>query len=165
MFPIILSNEEVEELIKFMQTVRDARLYRRAQAVWLNYLGKSILEIAKIINVNERTIYRWLYAYKKEKLGGLFINFSSGRPPKIDEKYKELLLETIRKDPKVFNYPTDRWTLKLLTQHMAWMTGTEVSSQRIRQILFSYKIVFHKPRIYVINPKKGKIVRLVKKIR
>jgi len=129
-----------------MQTTHDAHTYRKAQVVWLRYLGKSTSEIAKITNTNERTVYRWLDVYRQGSLDGLFIGPRRGRRPKITNEYKELLFETIAESPQAFGYPANRWTLKLLVQHMTLNTGIEASFQRVWQILVSRDIVFGVPR-------------------
>lgn len=158
--PLIrLSELEVGELRNLMQTTPNAYLYRKAQVIWLTHLGKSISEIAKITNMNERTVYRWLDLYRERKLDGLFIGSPRGRPPKITEEYKRLLLESIQKSPQAFGYPANKWTLKLLAQHMTLNTGIEASFQRIWQILISYNIVFRMPKIYIVNPKPYSLVK------
>lgn len=158
--PLIrLSELEVGELRNLMQTTPNAYLYRKAQVIWLSYLGKSISEIAKITNMNERTVYRWLDLYRERKLDGLFIGSRRGRPPKITEDYKRLLLESIQKSPEAFGYPANKWTLKLLAQHMTLNTGIEASFQRIWQILISHNIVFRMPKIYIVNPKPYSLVK------
>jgi len=156
---IRLSELEVRELSKLMRTTSDAHVYRKAQVIWLSYLGKSISEIAKMTNMNERTVYRWLNLYKGEKLDGLFIGLRRGRPPKITEDYKRLLLQNIQKSPQAFGYPANRWTLKLLAQHMILNTGIEVSLQRIWQILMSHNIVFRTPKVYIVNPKSYRLMK------
>ena len=154
-----LSESEVRELSKFMQTTPNAYLYRKAQVIWLSYLGKSISEITKMTNMNERTVYRWLDLYRGKKLDGLFIGLRRGRPPKITEDYKRLLLENIQKSPQAFGYPANRWTLKLLAQHMTLNTGIEVSLQRIWQILMSHNIVFRTPKVHIVNPKSYRLMK------
>jgi len=129
-----------------MQTTHDAYVYRKAQAVWLRYLGKPMWEIAKITNTNERTVYRWLHLHRERGVSGVFVGPRRGRVPKITEEYKELLFETIEKSPQAFGYPVNRWTLKLLAQHMTLNTGIAASFQRIWQILISRNIVFRVPR-------------------
>lgn len=154
MSPVRLSELEVKELCHLMQRTDNAYLYRRAQVVWLNYLGKPISEIVKITNMNERTIYRWLRLYKEKKLKGFSTDaHRRGRPSKITEEYKRFLAESVQKSPETFGYSAARWTLKLLAQHMALNTGIKASSQRIWQILIFYNIAFPMPRIYGLNPK------------
>ena len=156
---IRLSELEVREVSKLMQTTLNVHLYRKAQVIWLSYLGKSISEIAKIANMNERTVYRWLDLYKGKKLDGLFMGLRRGRPPKITEDYKRLLFQNIQKSPQAFGYPANRWTLKLLVQHMLLNTGIEVSLQRMWQILMSHNIVFRTPKVYIINPKNYRLMK------
>jgi len=149
-----LSELEVEQLRDLMRKTDNAYLYRRVQVVWLNYLGKSISEIVKITNMTERTIYRWLRLYKEKKLNGLSVDtHRRGRPSKITEEHKRFLVESVQMSPETFGYSADRWTLKLLAQHMALNTGIKTSFQRIWQILISYNIAFPMPRTYGLNPK------------
>ena len=156
---ISLSELEVGELRNLMQTTLNAHLYRKAQVIWLTHLGKGISEIATITNMNERTVYRWLAFYKEKKLDGLFIGSRRGRPPKITEEYKRLLLESIQKSPEAFGYPANRWTLKLLAQHMTLNTGIQASFQRIWQILLSHNILFRMPKVYIVNPKPYSLIK------
>ncbi|MFQ5834654.1 MAG: transposase [bacterium] len=153
MSPIGLSELEVRELSKLMQTTPSAYLYRKAQVIWLSHLGKSIPEIAAITNMNGRTVYRWLAFYRQKKLDALLIGSRRGRPPKITEEYRKLLLESVQKSPEAFGYSANRWTLKLLAEHMTLNTGIQASFQRIWQILISHNILFRMPKVYIVNPK------------
>lgn len=78
---------EVKQLNEFTQATPDAHLCRKAQVIRLRSLGKSVPEIAKIINMSERTIYRSPTSYREKNLKRVFIDSRRGTRPKISEKF------------------------------------------------------------------------------
>jgi len=142
---LVLSQTELRKLCELMRSTLHSHVYKRAQAVWMSYLGRPLTEIAKVINTNERTIYRWLYAFRQEGVDGLVKGPRRGRRPRITDEYKELLFRTAARTPQAFGYPQGKWTLKLLRDHMTLTTGIPVSFQRVWQILMARNTIFRVP--------------------
>jgi len=73
-FFIRLSAQQAEALDSFMKTAlheHGVRARCRAQAVWFSHEGKTVSQIARFLRVSERSIWKWLKAYKEKGLEGL----------------------------------------------------------------------------------------------
>lgn len=77
-------------IIEALQTIvkRDTRhkSRRRAQAFLLNTQGVKIPEIAKIIDVSQRTLYRWFDRFENNNLNTVHELTGRGRKPLLNMK-------------------------------------------------------------------------------
>ncbi|MFP4029215.1 MAG: helix-turn-helix domain-containing protein [Candidatus Brocadiia bacterium] len=121
-----LSEAERGELNRTLKSWQKAKEVRRVRAIWLSGKDWSVPEIAEVIDVQRDTIRKWIDWYEKEGLEGLRTASRSGRPPKADEHYRELLGQTVQTPPRELNYDFNRWTLQLLARHMEEKTGVSL---------------------------------------
>jgi len=147
-----LTPDEVKKVKKLMRDAKDARLYQRAQIIWLSYLKKKVPEIAKIVGLEEHAVRRWIRRYEEEGIEGFTDKPRPGRPRKVTQEYERKLLEVVHKSPKLFGYSKTNWTLQLLAKHMRTETGVRICFQRVHQILSSHKIVFRRPKLHLVSP-------------
>ena len=65
-----------------------------------------------------------------------------GNHQKATEKYIEILLETIDKEPEELGYEFGRWTAQRLATYLEDITGIKLSSSQVRRILERKKYVY-----------------------
>jgi len=51
-----LTGEELELLEKLLRHVQSNRMRDRYQTIWFSHLGKSVQEIAELLNVSEESV-------------------------------------------------------------------------------------------------------------
>ncbi|WP_143192014.1 helix-turn-helix domain-containing protein, partial [Paenibacillus helianthi] len=66
------------EIESLMKKEKERRMFERYQAIFLHLKGKNAQEIAEIIGRTERTVYKYLRAYREAGVAGLQINYSTG---------------------------------------------------------------------------------------
>ena len=65
-----------------------------------------------------------------------------GNHQKATDKYVEILLETIEKEPEEFGYEFGRWSAQRLATHLEKETGIKLSGSQVRRILEREKYVY-----------------------
>jgi transposase len=65
-----------------------------------------------------------------------------GNHKKATDKYIEILLETIDKEPEELGYEFGRWTAQRLATYLEKITGIQLSGSQVRRILEQKKYVY-----------------------
>ncbi len=78
---IALNDTIIEKLQTVVKSDTRHKSRTRAQAFLLNAQGIKIPEIAKIINVSQRTLYRWFDRFDKKNLNSIHELEGRGRKP------------------------------------------------------------------------------------
>lgn len=91
--------------------------YLRRLAVAGVLEGETPEEVADLLDVSERSVWRWLAAFRREGPAGLALHPGRGRPPKLTPRQVERVLGWLDQDPAGFGFATDRWT----APRVAWL--------------------------------------------
>ena len=142
-----LSPREQEELLWKIKHSKDAKEFKRAQALLWLCQGESVTSVASRQHVSRQTIYNWIERFKT--FGNLCDLPRSGRPPRKRDAAKEVILEVIDKDPRDLGYLLPVWTTRLLEIHMK-SQGIQVSPRTIRRALRDLGYRYKRPR-YVLS--------------
>jgi len=67
-------------------------------------------QVADLLQVSERSVWRWLSAWRERGDGGLVTRPGWGRPPKLDDIQASQVLEWLNRNPCDFGFATERWT-------------------------------------------------------
>jgi len=162
-----LSDEEIDTVRWALRNVQDGRLAVRYQAIWFSHLGKSVQEIAELLDVSEESVRNWIRIFEEEGFEGLVDDWRSGRPPKATSEYVEMLLDLVHKSPLLLGHPRTSWTLALLAEVMEERTGINLSRERIRQLLLKNGMRFRRAKLRVVSDdplyeeKRGRIEKLL----
>ena len=146
-----LTGEELELIEKLLRHVQSNRMRDRYQTIWFSHLGKSVQEIAELLNVSEESVRKWVHIFEEDGFEGLVDDARSGRPPKATSGYVGRLLELVHISPLLADYPRTTWTLSLLAGHMERETGVGLSGERIRQILLENGMRFRRAKLRVVS--------------
>lgn len=146
-----LSEDEIDTVRWALRNAQDSRLAVRYQAIWFSHLGKSVQEIAELLDVSEESVRNWIHIFEEEGFDGLVDDWRSGRPPKASRAYIEMLLDLVHKSPLLLGYPRTAWTLALLTEVMEGRTGVTLSRERVRQLLLKNSMRFRRAKLRVAS--------------
>jgi transposase len=136
---------EQEAVVGTVRNSTDASLVRRCQAIVLSAAGQTVPAIARLMGVDASTIHRWLDRFETGGIGALVTTWSDGRPPRWDEAYELLLVETARHDPRWYGLEQSSWTCALLAGYLAERTGIRMSGERVRVLLHQHGIRLKQP--------------------
>ena len=150
---IDISPEEIAALDQVYRTTKDVRLRTRSQIILLaGEQQMRVNDIARIVRQSEQTVRNWLQRYQAEGLEGLADEPRSGAPCKVNEAYRQEVVNVVRQRPCSLEQHYSTWTLQRLVDYMAQQTGIRVSPDTVRLILLEADIVLSRPQHKVSSP-------------
>ncbi len=92
MYPIarLLPVEELDRRIRSLE--KDARVLKRLYFVRYRYDGDSVEDVARKVGVTKMFGYQWQQRWNREGVEGLVPRFAGGRPSKLSERQKKVLI-------------------------------------------------------------------------
>ena len=148
-----LSEEQKVELEALYRKTVIPRIRTRAQMILLSAeKGLNTEEIADIVRESSVTVLRWLHRYIAEGVQGLMDAPRAGRSSVVTDKFRERLLEVVRRRPRSLDLEYSLWTLQRLADFMAEDTGIRVSTETIRRVLAKDEIVISRPQHTISSP-------------
>jgi transposase len=98
--------------------------------------GESPGSVAAAFGVNERTVYRWLAAYRSGGWGELDARKRGGRPRKLDARAMKWIYETIAtKLPLQLKFPFALWTAAMVQQIIKSRFSVKLSHSSVCRLL------------------------------
>lgn len=111
--------------------------------------GRPAAEVARLLEVHERTVRRWVKRYEAEGDEGLAAKPHPGREPKLDAHQAAQVLAWLTKNPTEgeFGFPTELWTGPRVAQLIErrldvrmnpnylikWLRDRGITSQAVRR--------------------------------
>ena len=127
-----VARQELED--RFEQT-RDAETRLRYQMVLLAADGRTAGQVAPLVRRSRATVERVLGRYLKEGPEGVPHRRRPGRQPDRPPEWDAELRRVIELDPHTVGVPSAVWTLGLLRDYLARVTGHRTSLETVRQAL------------------------------
>src|SRR5689334_7691850 len=133
-------------LSQALAQARDARLYRRLQAVAEIAAGEQMDEVAKRARVGRSTVYRWIERYLAEQApSALADERRSGRPRAAPVLTDKKLRQLLTSEPCRFGYDANTWTVPLLATHLRTQ-GVVISARTLRRRIRAARFRWKRPR-------------------
>ena len=122
------------------------RIAERIRYVLLADKGKSVYEIAELMDSTPQTIYTWLKRYQRYGVDGLQDRPRPGRPRK--ERFLVGIVQAqAGQSPPCFGYPLSRWTVASLKRHLESRFGVRVSASTVRRALRAAGFRWGRPQL------------------
>lgn len=83
---------------------------RRVLGIELLKRGLRTVEVARRLGVDPRSVRRWRAIHDRAGRAGLAARLGPGRPPKLDGRSKDQLVELLRCGAEASGFPTPEWT-------------------------------------------------------
>lgn len=150
------SAADLRRLEQQLRRARDSRAYRRTLAVLEYARGRSVPAIAASLGVSRQSVYNWIRKWMSAcRSVGKSAHFTdaarSGRPRRWTAEHQALLRHLVEVPPERFGYLAVSWTVALLREQIAKVTGNSVSDDTVRRALHQELYVWKRPR-YVLEP-------------
>ena len=140
--PNHLSPEQRQKLLTWLRESESPLVRDRILILLLMNDGKTYEEIGKFLGISYPTVAYWAMQGDPDNQESFQDGRAKGNHKKATEKYLNLLLKIIEKDPDEYGYEFGRWTTARLANHLEKETGIKLSSSQIRRILKQKKYVF-----------------------
>jgi len=137
-----LTSEQQEKLQKALKREENGEIRERILILLLLNDGKTQQEIANFIGCSKNKVCYWCVHGDPDNLESLKDERMKGNHHKATDKYVEILLDTVEKEPQELGYEFGRWTAKRLATYLAEKTGIELSGSQVRRILSPKKYVY-----------------------
>jgi transposase len=122
--------------------------HRRLLAVQRVLEGYSAEEAADFLDVDPRSVRRWVAAYRQAGGAGLAGRPASGRPPMLTHTQEKVIRRWLADKPTEHGFPTDLWTgprvahmirqefgVDLNPKYMTvWLRGRGLTPQKPRRV-------------------------------
>ena len=137
----------VIEMEALMKKEKDRRMFERYQTIYLHLKGKNAQEIAEIIGRTERTVYKYMRAYREAGVDGLQMNYSPGAPERLTKEQQEQLKHTIVSfvPHEVGFLSKYSWTLHLISEYIKREFGHTYSLRGISKMVHRLGLSYTKP--------------------
>jgi transposase len=150
-----LTETELSQVEHAIRTDKRAEVRQRATVIRLLHLGKDSREVAEALAVSLPTVYNWRARWRAGGLEGLANRPKSGRPSIADERYCQVLEETLAKEPAELGYEFALWTVDRLKAHLEQMTGKRMSANRLRVLLGKLGYRYRRPKYELTHLQDG----------
>lgn len=137
-----LTTEQVEKLQKVLKEEENGDIRERILILLLLNDGKTQAKIADFLGCSLNKVSYWCVQGDPDNLESLKDERMKGNHKKATDKYIELLLETIDKEPEELGYEFGRWTAQRLATYLEKITGIKLSGSQVRRILKQKKYVY-----------------------
>ncbi|MEG4058836.1 IS630 family transposase, partial [Microcoleus sp. Pol7_B2] len=109
-----LNPKQIEKLQKALKEEKNANIRERVLILLLLNDGKTQSKIAEFLGGSVNKVSYWSLKGDPDNLESLIDERMKGNPKKATDKYIEILLETLEKDPQELGYNFGRWTAQRL---------------------------------------------------
>ncbi len=141
-----LSESERHNVVEALEHWDDAAEVRRVRAIRLSDKGWNVPDIAEALDVSRKSVRNWINWYEEGGLEALRTDDRPGRPPRVDQHYRDLLAETVETPPRDMGYQFSRWTRKRLAKHMEEKTGISITPRYVSELLHQMEYVYKRPK-------------------
>ena len=144
---VLLSPEQVEEIVAMMNSTKLTREYRRLQAVYLYGINQSLKEVAQVTQLGTSTIAALYHRYRRVGLKGIPDAKRSGRPKRLTSEQEAQLREVIlNKTPVDVGFAAElNWTSSLAATYIKKEYGYEYSIKGVTLIFKRLNLTFTRP--------------------
>lgn len=108
---------------------------RRRTAVRMRRQGHSIEAIADALEIDASTVHRYLASYRESGYEGLLVQWSSGRPPKLEEPELRELEELLLIGPEEHGFAESFWSGGRVAQLIKEHFGVDYHERYVPELL------------------------------
>jgi transposase len=114
---------------------KEARVFRRAQAVQAVVAGQHVSAVSATFHVANSALRKWVQRFAQEGPQGLLDRPRSGRPPKVTCELEHHLNRLVDQDPLQHGALASQWSCRELAAVLAQQTGTQLGRESVRCVL------------------------------
>ena len=122
-------------LESFMKHSKEARVFRRAQAVREVVAGRTIKAVSETFHFTNSALRKWVKRFAREGTGGLLDRPRSGRPIKLTGEIETQLNRLVDQDPLQHGSLHSQWSCGQLATVLSQQSGVSIGRESVRLAL------------------------------
>ena len=128
-------DEALSTLDTFLKQTKEARVFRRAQAVRNVVKGQRLQTVSDALSFTYAALRKWVHRFASQGTQGLVDRPRSGRPPKITCELEQHLNRLVDQDPLQHGSLYSQWSCRELATVLAQQTGVQLGRESGRCVL------------------------------
>src|SRR4030095_5418743 len=128
-------DDALPTLDTFVKHTKDARVFRRAQAVRNVVKGQPLQTVSDTLQFTYSALRKWVYRFAHQGTQGLVDRPRSGRPPKVTCALERYLNHLVDQDPLEHGSIYSQWSCRDLATVLARETGIPLGRETVRGVL------------------------------
>jgi transposase len=129
------SDDALPTLNAFVKQTKEARVFRRAQAVRAVVTGQRLQTVSDTLHFTYSALRKWVYRFASQGTQGLVDRPRSGRPPKVTCELEQHLNRLVDQDPLQHGALSSQWSCRTLATVLAQQTGVQLGRESVRGVL------------------------------
>jgi transposase len=151
------TDEERKELERMVRQ-EVGRVSQRAQMILLSARRKKVPEIADTFDVCLPTVRFWIRRFDDSGPDGLYDRPRSGRPRKITDEVRGMIVQLMQEDPQQEGNLATFWTVAMLALALTRKLTVTLSLSTLRETLHQLGLRWGRPRLAMpakVDPEKA----------
>jgi transposase len=129
------SDDALPTLDTFLKRTKEARIFRRAQAVREVVKGQRIHNVSDGLQFTYAALRKWVHRFAHHGMQGLVDRPRSGRPPKVTCELEQHLHRLVDQDPLEHGSLHSQWSCRELAAVFARETEVQLGRESVRGVL------------------------------
>ena len=125
-------DDALPTLDTFLKQTKEARVFRRAQAVREVVKGQRLQTVSDTLSFTYSALRKWVHRFAHQGTQGLADRPRSGRPPKVTCELEQHLNRLVDQDPLQHGSLHSQWSCRELATVLAQQTGVHLGRESIR---------------------------------
>src|SRR5919109_4636383 len=130
-----LPEQALPTLETFLKQTKEARIFRRAQAVRDVVKGQRLQTVSDALSFTYSALRKWVHRFAHQGTQGLVDRPRSGRPPKLTCALEQHLNRLVDQDPLEHGSIHSQWSCRALATVLARETGVQLGRESVRGVL------------------------------
>jgi transposase len=118
----------------FLKQTKEARVFRRAQAVRAVVKGQRMQNVSDALQFTYSALRKWVHRFANQGIKGLGDRPRSGRPPKVTCALAQHLNRLVDQDPLEHGSLHSPWSCRELATVLACDTGLQLGRASVRGV-------------------------------
>ena len=119
----------------FMKHSKEARVFRRAQAVREVVAGQTVKAVSDTFHFTNAALRKWVQRFAQEGTGGLLDRPRSGRPANMTGELQSQLKRLVDQDPLQHGSIQSQWSCRELATVLSQQSGVPLGRESVRLAL------------------------------
>jgi transposase len=118
----------------FLKQTKEARVFRRAQAVRDVVKGQRLQTVSDTLSFTYSALRKWVHRFAVQGIHGLVDRPRPGRPPKATCALEKHLNRLVEQDPLEHGSVYSQWSCRELAAVLARETGGQLGRESVRGV-------------------------------